>query len=185
MDLVVLPYPDITATSDTSNGCSPLPVNFSSTVNSVGYYLWNFGDGNTSTLSNPSHTYTNDGYYSVNVRFEDLSGCVDSFDFDIIPYPVPISNFTPIQLDTCVLPINYNFQNNSIGASSYNWDFGDGSTSINTLPTHNYTSPGNFNVNLVVSNTYGCSDSISSNIIVNLPRCSVQYNSIRYLYFTS
>ena len=178
VDLVVLPYPDITATSDTSNGCIPLPVNFSSTVNSVGYYLWNFGDGNTSTLSNPSHTYTNDGYYSVNVRFEDLSGCVDSFDFDIIPYPVPISNFTPIQLDTCVLPINYNFQNNSIGASSYNWDFGDGSTSINTLPTHNYTSPGNFNVNLVVSNTYGCSDSISSNIIVN-PAPDAQFNIIQ------
>lgn len=178
VDLVVLPYPDITATSDTSNGCIPLPVDFSSTVNTVGYYLWNFGDGNTSTLPNPSHTYTNGGYYSVNVRFEDLSGCVDSFDFDIIPYPVPISNFNPVQLDTCVLPINYNFQNNSIGASSYNWDFGDGSTSINTLPTHNYTSTGNFNVNLVVSNTYGCSDSISSNIVVN-PAPDAQFNIIQ------
>ena len=40
VDLVVLPYPEVTASSDTSNGCIPLPVNFSSIANSVGYYLW-------------------------------------------------------------------------------------------------------------------------------------------------
>ena len=70
---MVLPYPEITASSDTSNGCIPLPVNFSSTVNSIGYYLWDFGDGNSSNLANPYHTYSTDGYYSVNVRFEDLT----------------------------------------------------------------------------------------------------------------
>ncbi|MDA8670201.1 PKD domain-containing protein [Flavobacteriales bacterium] len=177
VDLVVLPYPVITATSDTSNGCIPLPVNFSSTVNSVGYYLWDFGDGNTSTVDNPTHTYTSDGYYSVNVRFEDFSGCVDSFDFDIIPHPVPSPSFIPIQLDTCVLPINYNFQNNSIGASSYNWDFGDGNNSINTLPDNSYVSSGNYTIKLVASNTYGCSDSITSSIFVK-PVTNAQFNAV-------
>ena len=177
VDLVVLPYPVITATSDTSNGCIPLPVNFSSTVNSVGYYLWDFGDGNTSTVDNPTHTYTSDGYYSVNVRFEDFSGCVDSFDFDIIPHPVPSPSFIPIQLDTCVLPINYNFQNNSIGASSYNWDFGDGNNSINTLPDNSYISSGNYTIKLVASNTYGCSDSITSSIFVK-PVTNAQFNAV-------
>ena len=62
VDLVVLPYPVITASSDTSNGCIPLPVSFTSSVNSVGYYLWDFGDGNTSSLANPNHVYINDGY---------------------------------------------------------------------------------------------------------------------------
>ena len=79
MDLVVLPYPVITASSDTSNGCIPLPVSFSSSVNSVGYYLWDFGDGNTSSLANPNHIYTNDGYYSVKCkirRFNWLCGFI-------------------------------------------------------------------------------------------------------------
>ena len=166
VDLVVLPYPEVTASSDTSNGCIPLPVNFSSTSNSVGYYLWDFGDGNSSGLANPNHTYTSDGYYSVNLRFEDLAGCVDSFDFDIIPYPVPQISFNPIQLDTCVLPASYTLQNNSIGASTNNWNFGDGSVSFINSPNYSYSAPGNYDINLLISNTYGCSDSTSQSIVV-------------------
>ncbi len=166
VDLLVLPYPEITATSDTNNGCIPLPVNFSSTSKSVGYYLWDFGDGNTSTLAHPNHIYTNDGYYSVNLRFEDLAGCVDSFDFDIIPYPVPQISFNAIQLDTCILPASYNFQNNSTGASSNNWDFGDGSISSVNSPNYSYSTAGNYDINLIISNTYGCTDSTSQSIIV-------------------
>ena len=166
VDLLVLPYPEITATSDTINGCIPLPVNFSSTSKSVGYYLWDFGDGNTSTLANPNHIYTNDGYYSVNLRFEDLAGCVDSFDFDIIPYPVPQISFNAIQLDTCILPASYTFQNNSTGASSNNWDFGDGSISSVNSPNYSYSNPGNYDINLIISNTYGCTDSTSQSIVV-------------------
>ena len=102
--LVVLPYPDVTGTPDINNGCIPLTVNFSNTVNSIGFFTWDFGDGNTSSQANPTHTYTTDGYYNVFVRFEDLSGCVDSFDFDVNPYPVPQAGFSINQLDTCVLP---------------------------------------------------------------------------------
>lgn len=178
VDLVVLPYPEITATSDTSNGCIPLPVNFSSTAKSTGFYLWDFGDGNSSTLANPSHTYTNDGYYSVNLRFEDLAGCIDSFDFDIIPYPVPSISFNAIQLDTCVLPANYTFQNNSIGASSNNWDFGNGSSSSINSPNYTYSNAGNYNINLIISNTYGCSDSATQSIVVN-PVPIADFNSIQ------
>ena len=167
VDLVVLPYPEVTASSDTSNGCIPLPVNFSSTANSVGYYLWDFGDGNSSGLANPNHTYTSDGYYSVNLRFEDLAGCVDSFDFDIIPYPVPQISFNAIQLDTCVLPASYILQNNSIGASTNNWDFGDGSVSFINSPNHSYTIPGSYDISLMTSNSYGCSDSSIQSIVIN------------------
>ena len=167
VDLVVLPYPEVSAFSDTSNGCIPLPVNFSSIANSVGYYLWDFGDGNSSGLVNPNHTYTSDGYYSVNLRFEDLAGCVDSFDFDIIPYPVPQLSFNPIQLDTCVLPASYTLQNNSIGASSNSWDFGDGTISSINSPNYSYSAPGNYDINLLISNTYGCSDSSIQSIVIN------------------
>ena len=171
VDLVVLPYPEITATSDTSNGCIPLPVNFSSTVNSVGYYVWDFGDGNTSILANPTHNYTTDGYYSVNVRFEDISGCVDSFDFNMTPHPLPVANFDPIQLDTCLLPINYNFKNIINGGVSYVWDFGDGTSSSVTNPTDSlnpksYTNAGSYDIKLLTNNSFGCADSITKSIFV-------------------
>ena len=78
----------------------------------MGFWGWEYF-----TLANPNHVYTNDGYYSVSVRFEDLTG-VDSFDFDIISYPIPQVNFTANQLDTCVLPISYNLQNSTIGAAT-------------------------------------------------------------------
>ena len=178
VDLVVLPYPVITASSDTSNGCIPLPVSFTSSVNSVGYYLWDFGDGNSSSLANPTHIYMNDGYYSVSVRFEDLTGCVDSFDFDIIPHPVPQVSFTANQLDTCVLPVNYNLQNTTSGAATYDWDFGDGFNSSMASPLHSFTNAGNYDINLVSSNAYGCKDSISQSIIVN-PVPTSQFNAIQ------
>ena len=62
IQLVVLPYPDITATSDINSGCIPSVVNFTSNYNSMGFVTWDFGDGNTSTLDNPTHTYNTDGY---------------------------------------------------------------------------------------------------------------------------
>ena len=161
VSLVVLPYPEVTGTPDINNGCIPLTVNFSNTVNSIGYFTWDFGDGNTSSQANPTHTYTSDGYYNVFVRFEDLSGCVDSFDFDVNPHPVPQAGFSINQLDTCVLPANFDFSNSSLGATNYAWTFGDSSNqNSQTNPAHSYTNDGTYDVMLHVSNTYGCEDSI-------------------------
>ena len=177
--LLVLPYPDISATSDLNNGCIPLGVNFSSTVNSTGFYFWDFGDGNTSTLDNPSHIYSSDGYFDVFVRFEDLSGCVDSFDFNVTAYPVPQIGFSINQLDTCVLPANYDFINNTIGGDLFSWSFGDGLSSPLTSPSHGYSSDGVYTVQLDVSNTYGCSDSLIEVLNVNpIPNASFNIDQL-------
>ena len=176
---VVLPYPEISATSDLNSGCIPLGINFSSNVNSSGFYTWDFGDGNTSTLENPSHNYSTDGYFNVFVRFEDLSGCVDSFDFDVTAYPVPQIGFSINQLDTCILPANYDFINSTSGATSFNWDFGNGTTSFLTNPTSSFSSDGVYNIQLNVSNTYGCEDSLSNVINVSpVPNASFDLNQL-------
>ena len=177
--LVVLPYPEVTGTPDINNGCIPLTVNFSNTVNSTGYFTWDFGDGNTSSQANPTHTYTTDGYYNVFVRFEDLSGCVDSFDFDVNPYPVPQAGFSIIQLDTCVLPANFDFSNSSLGATNYTWTFGDSSNqNLQTNPAHTYTNDGSYDVKLHVSNTYGCEDSIVNTLSIN-PVPNASFNALQ------
>ena len=102
----------------------------------MGFVTWDFGDGNTSTLDNPTHTYNTDGYFNVFVRFEDLSGCVDSFDFNFTAYPVPQLTFTPNQLDTCELPMDFQFANSTTNGDNYLWDFGDGNTSTLKPNTH-------------------------------------------------
>ena len=179
VSLLVLPYPEISASSDLNSGCIPLGINFSSNVNSTGFYSWDFGDGNTSTLENPSHNYSTDGYFNVFVRFEDLSGCVDSFDFDVTAYPVPQIGFSINQLDTCILPANYDFINSTTGATSFNWDFGNGTTSFLTNPTGSFSSDGVYNVQLNVSNTYGCEDSLSNVINVSpVPNASFDLNQL-------
>tara|TARA_B100001287_G_scaffold39143_1_gene28342 strand:+ start:123 stop:3935 length:3813 start_codon:yes stop_codon:yes gene_type:complete len=178
VDLLVLPYPDISASSDINYGCIPLSANFSSTVNSSGFYFWDFGDGNTSSLSNPSHTYISNGYFDVFVRFEDLSGCVDSFHFDVSAYPVPDIGFSINQLDTCVLPANYDFVNTSNGGHLFSWDFGDGLTSALTNPSHGYSTDGTYDIKLNVSNTYGCSDSLTEVLNVN-PVPNASFNTIQ------
>ena len=165
--LLVLPYPEVTATSSAGNGCIPLTIDFNSTVNSIGYYSWDFGDGNSSTLTNPTHTYTTDSNYNVFVRFEDFSGCVDSFELNILAYPIPQLGFTIDMLDTCVLPANYSFVNSTTGGVSYVWDFGDGNYSIQTNPSHTYLNDGNYTIQLDVSNSYGCMDSMSTVLSVN------------------
>ena len=161
IQLVVLPYPDITATSDINSGCIPSVVNFTSNYNSMGFVTWDFGDGNTSTSDNPTHTYNTDGYFNVFVRFEDLSGCVDSFDFNFTAYPVPQVSYTPNQLDTCELPMDFQFANSTTNGDNYLWDFGDGNTSTLISPTHTYIASGTYNVQLNVNNTYGCEDSFN------------------------
>ena len=131
-------------------------------------------------LANPNHVYSTDGYYSVSVRFEDLTGCVDSFDFDIISYPIPQANFTAQQLDTCVLPLDYNLQNSTIGAATYDWDFGDGfNSSTLASPLHSFSNAGNYDIKLISSNAYGCVDSISTSSIVVDPVPISQFDAVQ------
>ncbi len=87
----------------------------------------------------------------------------------------PTAAFTPLSTNVCLnSPVS--FMNNSIGGTSFFWDFGDGNTSPSYSPTHTYTTPGTFTVTLYVMQTnYDaqgnplccCSDSVSHTIIVD------------------
>ena len=113
------------------------------------------------------------------MRFEDLSGCVDSFDFDVNPYPVPQAGFSINQLDTCVIPANFDFSNSSLGATNYTWTFGDSSNqNSQTNPAHTYTNDGSYDVKLHVSNTYGCEDSIVNTLSIN-PVPNASFNALQ------
>ncbi|MEI9946375.1 MAG: PKD domain-containing protein [Chitinophagaceae bacterium] len=148
-----------------STGCFPLPVQFTdySTPGSgtITNWSWDLGDGTTSTLQNPSHTYTSAGSFTVTLRVTNSFGCVKTFSKTqyIQTADGVVSDFTNNNPGSCTAPITINFINTSTGpgALTYQWDFGDGNTSTQQNPSHTYANPGSYTVTLVTVSPQGCS----------------------------
>jgi large repetitive protein len=142
---------------------------FSFVNNSIGTgtYLWHFGDGTTSTLQNPTHSYATANAFTVKLVVTNNNGCKDSMSSIVNVYAKPIPAFTTPS-PQCFSNNNFTFSNNSVGASAYLWHFGDGNTSTNQVPTHSYAIAGNYTTKLIVTNSYGCADSTSdvTNVLV-------------------
>jgi len=130
---------------------------------------WDFGDGQTSAENNPVHTYDSTGTYEVTLTIVDT----------IIPCTSTVSGLVYLsESGTCVadftyisFPNNFNqleFMNLSTGdIATYSWDFGDGNTSNEINPVHNYLQAGEYNVCLsVMSNDTNCYDFSCQQVIV-------------------
>jgi PKD repeat protein len=160
--------PTFTVTSQT--GCVPFNTGFQSTVPNATSWLWNFGDGNTSTLENPSHTYATPGSYNITLTVTTTSGCngtVTHTNFITVD-PLPVAHFT-VQNPTGCKPFATSFINNSTGAVSYLWDFGNGQTSTDTNPSFTYINSGTYDVTLTAYSASGCVSvyTLSGAIVVN------------------
>ena len=159
------------ASSGLTQSCTPpLNVQFTNTSTSPDglplSYLWKFGDGTTSTSATPSHIYTQKGNYSVTLVVTDGIGCKDSV---VLPNFIQIASMLAkfSTLSTTVCPnTSVQFSNNSSGAVSYSWDFGDGGKSTNTNPSHVFTTGGVYPVKLVATAATTCQDSSIVNITV-------------------
>jgi large repetitive protein len=165
--------PTISIGTDTTLGCQPVTVNFtdlSVTGNPndpIAFWTWSFGDGTSSSSANPVHTYNASGNYSVTLSVSTVNGCTSnnaSGPLVVNVYPVPNAAFS---VNDVTLNVPYdvlNAINQSTGASSYSWSFGDGGTSTAVNPSHLYGSVGIFTVQLVAANNLGCSDTASITI---------------------
>jgi gliding motility-associated-like protein len=143
--------------------------------NSALSYVWNFGDLTSSNSTNPSHTYTGYGPYTIRLTATSPYGCVkDSVKIlgSAAFVNEPVANFT-VSPDTLCQGANNVFTDLSTPAGSiqsWDWNFGDGSPNGTTSnPTKKYTRPGHFGVTLVVKNSAGCiSDPFTDSVIVFL-----------------
>lgn len=169
-NIVILPKPSLAFTASPTGACvPPLNVAFTNNTTSTGAttYLWNFGDGTTSSSMNPNHTYTASGSYNVTL-YVFQNGCVDSL---IVPNYIVIqkivANFAPTPTVVCTGG-NILFSNTSVpGATTATWDFGDGSTSTQISPNHSYTTAGTYTATLIAGDASGCKDTVTSIITVN------------------
>ncbi len=164
----VLAKPTADFTISGGTGCSSnltvQLINLSS--GSTPSYSWDFGDGTTSTSTNPSKTYANVGTYTIKLVVTNGNGCKDSISVNFTLSAKPIVNFTINNSNQCENTNLFTFTNTTTGATTYNWSFGDGFTSTATNPTKQYITTGTYTVKLVATNTNGCVDSISKTVTV-------------------
>ncbi len=158
----------ISVTSQRSGCTAPLTVNFIS--NSVGQnlsYLWNFGDGNSSTQANPTHTYTSLGVYDVSLSVIDQAGCSDSTKrFGYVTIRPVTADFEFLQDSICkgeTLEVN----NKSVNGSTFQWTFGDGRTSNSSSPSIVFNNAGTYQVKLIASRNGVCADEITKTFYVD------------------
>jgi PKD repeat protein len=139
-------------------------------------YLWAFGDGSTSSMKNPVHTYVNAGTYNVTMVGTDSYGCSDT----VYLTAVASGNSGSCQASWTGTSVagttTVNFSSQITGGSgpfSYLWNFGDGSTSTSANPAHTYNAMGHYNVCLTISDSI-CTDTYCDSVLVGMgSSCSV------------
>jgi PKD repeat protein len=130
-------------------------------------WAWNFGDGNKSVLSNPTHTYGNPGTYAVTLTVTNTFGCVSSQTITVVVNPLPVANFSSPPV--CLHDITCFGNSSSISSGSvtgWSWNFGDAGSGANNIsnlknPCHTFTGMGPFTVILTVTSDSGCQSTTS------------------------
>ncbi len=139
---------------------------------------WDFGDGSPISPSvSTSHTYTSPNVYTVKLT-NTFGACIDSISKQITVLSPAVAGFTGSPLISCDSLFTVNFSDQSTGASSWSWNFGDGGTSSLQSPTHTYQGYGSYTVSLLVSNASGCSGSISKTQFVQNGKPYISLNKL-------
>jgi gliding motility-associated-like protein len=159
--IVINPLPVVSFTPNSGSGCPPLTLDFDdSSSGIINSWNWSFGDGEFSSLQNPTHTYNSSGVYQVTLQVTNINGCSSNSSPAVIlvrPTPTAVFSVFPTEIDEYDPLVT--FTNYSTGATSYIWNFGDGSYSSLSDPEHSYSYSGSFLITLLAENQYGCVDS--------------------------
>ena len=147
-------------------GCSPLPLEFTSNAapgdGNISSYFWDFGDGNTEESSNNiiTHTYTEAQSRDVSLTVTNSHGCQNTIlkPKVVTILPSVTASFDADEKVLCSINDAAGFINNSKGPGqlSYNWNFGDATTSTAKEPSHIFAAPGAYTIELSVSSSEGC-----------------------------
>lgn len=178
-------FPEVVAsfTNTPEAGCSPWNVEFANTSTGGVIYKWFFGDDNFST--NPqvtSNNYTNIDQepktYEAYLVAQSIYYCEDTSDvLEVTVNPSPVVEFAPSVKQGCS-PIDLVFNNNTQGAASYHWNFGDGTTGTDETPMHKYinadTASLKRTISLTANNQYNCPTTVEESVTI-YPEVEAQF----------
>lgn len=169
--------PTASFTASPTSGNGPLTVQFTDTSaagsNAITDWLWTFGDGETSTQQNPSHTYADAGTYSVTLAVTTPLGTDDVQEVNLISVTsgtgtAPTAAFSA-DVTSGSAPLTVQFTDESIEGSSpittWAWNFGDGGTSDQASPAHIYSAAGSYTVSLTVTTLDGVNTETQADLI--------------------
>ncbi|MEO7445957.1 MAG: PKD domain-containing protein [Ferruginibacter sp.] len=149
-------------------GCAPFDARFENTSLAGTDFTWDFGDNTGSTAVSPVHTYPVPGSYNVRLIARDTNTCnkIDTsayFTITVVSKPVASFSWSPNPPQENV-PVK--FTNQSVGATRYLWNFGDGDNSTETNPTHQYNATGTYKAQLIAYNAANCTDTTERDVSV-------------------
>lgn len=163
--------------------CSNDPINFTNTsIVPPGFtnaYSWNFGDGDTTNVANPTHNYVAPGTYTINLKSYSTNGCSSEWEAPVTILLKPVSDFEGT--DVCKGAPTV-FSNNSYvsdnSAMVYKWKFGNGDSSAVAAPSFIYTTAGVYTVTLETRHGNGCASVATKQVKVSdVPVVSLLWNS--------
>ncbi|MFK7921710.1 MAG: PKD domain-containing protein [Bacteroidia bacterium] len=169
--IVTQPQADFSTAFPTN--CINNPLLFDNLSSGTGLvYQWDFGDNTTSALQNPTHSYIQNGVFTVSLIITDFQGCSDTL---ILPNYVriepPMIDFVADTLQADCPPLNVSFTFSGLSNHIFNqwdWDFGDMGVGAGPNPGHIYTAPGVYTVTLVATAPSGCRDSVGYDNLIQV-----------------
>jgi len=162
------PAPVAALAVDVASGIAPHAVQFADlSTGTITAWSWDFGDGASSTLAAPAHTYTLPGTYTVALTVSGPGGSDTDFAVDLVwvGHPAPMADFD-VDVPSGIAPLAVQFTEQCEGmVTSWSWDFGDGSSSTLSDPGHTYALPGTYSVTLHVTGPGGFDAHVESGLI--------------------
>lgn len=156
------PQSNFVATNSCVNYTSSFTDASTVTTGTVTNWYWDFGDGILdSNASSTTHIYNLDGFYTVQLISVSNYGCVDTSAINIQVFPSPTAEFVTTEVCKAV-PANFTDASvNPTGTiAAWDWDFGDNSNSNIAMPIHAYGNAGTYAVQLIVTSSNGCIDTV-------------------------
>jgi gliding motility-associated-like protein len=151
-------------TSNISQGCVPLAVNFTSPAGSTTYY-WDFQDGASSSLQNPSNTFITAGTYNVEFKNTPTGPVVGTVTINVFDKPVPTITANTVTQGCLPLPVNFTANVSlpgGISVSNYTWTYGEGSSGNGQNVNFIYNTQGTFGVSIgIVTNAPSCNNTVT------------------------
>ncbi len=164
IEIKTSPEADFTFNSDYCEGELISFTNTSSIpLGSIVNHSWDFGDFNQSINIDPQHQYITQGNYNVQLVVESDEGCKDSITQPVTIHPKPIADFLIsgyCQADTIDFTDQSTVPTGTI--DTWQWHFGDGSSSTIQDTSHYYNAPNAYLIELIIETDQGCRDTLDS-----------------------
>jgi PKD repeat protein len=151
-------------------------------IGTISQYLWNFDDGQTSSLKNPTHPYQTSGVFNVTLTVTTTEGCINHITKPVLVIPPPVASFittAPACAGDSVLFTSLSSTPHGI-ISTWAWTFGDGDTGTGPIVSHLYANGGTYPVTLTITTSDNCTATKTIQVVINpAPTADFMYATTR------